>query len=444
MRLILKNLWAHRKQNGWIFAEIAIITVLSWFMVDYIVVTNYGNYFCNPAGDFEKDHLCVGQFGELRGELEQELQERGGIPYEEEVERYQVLKTKLQNLPEVQSVCFTYEYIGEDLRLYDWRPFAPADDTLKIIRASSKCYYPNEHFFETQGLRTIEGSPAPEVLSRELPQDAIVITRSLAKQLFGTDQVVGKRMAMVNNMYSPEGPYYEVAGYHTIAGVVEDVKGSPYERYPYMAFVPINYWASSRTRLLLRLKPDVDAEAFVKKHQPTLTHDFYAGSYVLASLETYNQHFERQKERNESALVNQLATVPLVLFAIIVVIGTLGTYWLQIRKRKEDIGIMRAFGASKIRIFCTFLAEGAILTLLATLLGDFIWLQFAASFDILSDGEIRDTSGMENDWISQFWPHFFIVSFIVFLLLLLVVSLGVALPAWNICRKKIVNALRDE
>ena len=105
---------------------------------------------------------------------------------------------------------------------------------------------------------------------------------------------------------------------------------------------------------------------------------------------------------------------------------------------------MRAFGASKIRIFCTFLAEGAILTLLATLLGDFIWLQFAASFDILSDGEIRGTSGMENDWISQFWPHFLIISLVIFLLLLIIVSLGVALPAWNICRKKIVTALRDE
>ena len=52
MRLILKNLWAHRKQNGWIFAEIAIITVLSWFMVDYLVINNYGYYFCTPAGEF--------------------------------------------------------------------------------------------------------------------------------------------------------------------------------------------------------------------------------------------------------------------------------------------------------------------------------------------------------------------------------------------------------
>ena len=85
-----------------------------------------------------------------------------------------------------------------------------------------------------------------------------------------------------------------------------------------------------------------------------------------------------------------------------------------------------------------FALIGAILTLLASLLGDFIWLQFAASWDILSDGNIRGASGMENDWINQFWPHFLIISLIVFLLLLVIVSIGIALPAWNVCRRKIL------
>lgn len=453
MRLILKNLWAHRRQNGWIFAEIAIITALSWAMVDFLVVNYYGIYFCNPAGDFEKDHLCVGQFGVLREEMEKTDSEdfgEEGLNQEEFLEHRMggiyTIKQKLQDMPEVQSVCLTWAYLYEDLRLYNWKRFAPADDTLKTVTAACEQYYQNEQFFETQGLQTIEGSPVAEVLSRELPQDAIVITRSMAEQIFGTDQVVGKRLAMVNYMNSPDGNYYyQVAGYHTIAGVVEDVKGAPYERYPYTAFIPnpevnLNY----ESKLLLRLKPNVDAEEFVKKLTPTLTQEFRAGSNVLAYLDTFNHHLERQKEKSENALVSQLTTVPLVLFAMIVVIGTLGTYWLQIRKRKEDIGIMRAFGASKMRIFWTLIAEGAILTLLATLLGDFVWLQFTASWDLLSKGNIMSSSGMENDWVTQFWPHFLIISLIVYLLLLVIVSLGIALPAWNICRKKIVEALRDE
>ena len=90
------------------------------------------------------------------------------------------------------------------------------------------------------------------------------------------------------------------------------------------------------------------------------------------------------------------------------------------------------------------LSEGAILTLLATMFGDFIWLQVTASWDVLSDGNAYGASGRETDWVTLFWPHFLIISFIVFLLVLMVVSIGVALPAWNVCRKKIVDALRDE
>ena len=138
----------------------------------------------------------------------------------------------------------------------------------------------------------------------------------------------------------------------------------------------------------------------------------------------------------------QIATA--VFFLINLCLGIIGTFWMQTKRRTEESGIMRAFGASKMRIFCTLIAEGAILTLLATLLGDIIWLQFTASWDLLSKGNITSVSGMENDWVTQFWPHFLIISLIVFLLLLAVVSIGIALPAWNVCRRKIVEALRDE
>ena len=43
--MIFKTLWAHRKQNGFVFAEIILITVLSFYFIDHIIVSAYGNYF---------------------------------------------------------------------------------------------------------------------------------------------------------------------------------------------------------------------------------------------------------------------------------------------------------------------------------------------------------------------------------------------------------------
>lgn len=438
MRTILKNLWAHRKQNGWIFVEIIIITALSWFMVDYVVVSAYGTYFCVPEGDFEKDHLCVGKFGILRGASESE----GQVITQEEREGLYVVKNKLENLPEVQSVSLVRDYIGKDFRTYLWETMAPADDTLKTIGVANMEYYQNEKFFETHGLKTVEGSPSAEELSREIPQDGLVITRSIAKMLFGTDQAVGKRVARVRPTWTGDGIL--VSGYNTIAGVVEDVEENPHERYPYVAFYPCLYSVPSyNCNLILRLKPSVDAEEFVKKTLPTLTDEFRAGIFVLNTLETYWQHYDQQMKKDNSTMTNQLASIPLVLFCVNVMLGTLGTFWLQLRKRREDIGIMRAFGASRRRIFAMLLAEGTVLTALATFVGCFIWFQFVASGISLSDGNIYGSSGRESDWITQFWPHFLIVSSIVYLLILIVVSIAIALPAWGICRKKVVDVLRE-
>ena len=149
MRLILKTLWKNRKQNGWIFAEIALITALSWFMVDYLVVTQYSTHFCTPAGEFEKDHLCVGMFGILQNENETERQ----ISTDEEAIGVYAIKNKLASLPEVQSVCLTTNYLGWDLRLYSWRTLSLIDDTTKTIGVAQQFYIPNQQYFETQGLQ---------------------------------------------------------------------------------------------------------------------------------------------------------------------------------------------------------------------------------------------------------------------------------------------------
>jgi hypothetical protein len=112
-----------------------------------------------------------------------------------------VIRDKLATMPEVASVCLTPDYLGANLRFYNWRTLALADDTTRTIGFSQFFYYQNEHFFETQGLRAIEGSPDAETLSRQIAPDGIVMTRSVAQMLFGHDHVMGKRVAMVDTRY---------------------------------------------------------------------------------------------------------------------------------------------------------------------------------------------------------------------------------------------------
>ena len=90
-----------------------------------------------------------------------------------------------------------------------------------------------------------------------------------------------------------------------------------------------------------------------------------------------------------------------------VVIGTLGTYWLQIRKRTEDFGIMRSFGAKRRNILGIVWKEVALLTLVACIIGQLLWLQIALQAGF-ANGLNEIKTGRETDWVSTFWLHFLI------------------------------------
>ncbi len=125
-------------------------------------------------------------------------------------------------------------------------------------------------------------------------------------------------------------------------------------------------------------------------------------------------------------------------------LGTLGTYWLQIRGRMEDIGIMRSFGAKRRDIFRMIWKEAALLTFVACVIGQAIWLQFAMNDYLFMGVEHHGALERETDWVVQLWPHFLIVCGIQLLLMLIVVTIGITIPALIAMYTKPVEALRHE
>ena len=437
--MIFKNLWSHRKQNGWIFAEITLIAVLSFYFIDHFVISTYNIYFCRPAGEFEREHLVVGQVGQVPG------------PDSVSTATLYALRDQIRALPEVQHVHLSVGFIGDEYMDY-LSTYSSEADSSRRCGAREGWFGRNEQYFETQGLTAIEGSPSAEELSN-CPDGGAVITRSVARALFGTDQVTGRRMVewdFSDRALQDGGP--QIRNRYTIAGVVEDFRFSPYERYAYSILTPRPTPVYLTPKVLIRLKPEVDAEAFVNHLQAGLPLPsersgggqtlLRAGNHILASVMTYNDYMKQRAQSNDSDVIATLLGILLAVFLLNVVLGTLGTYWLQIRKRTEDIGIMRSFGAKRRNIFWMIWLEAALLTLLACLLGQFIWLQFAVNIE-LSDGlSMTYASVAKKDWVNTFWLHYLIICVIQYLLLLVVVTLGILVPAWRAAWKQPVEALQ--
>ena len=87
--------------------------------------------------------------------------------------------------------------------------------------------------------------------------------------------------------------------------------------------------------------------------------------------------------------------------------------------------------------------EGALLTLLACIVGQLIWLQFALNIG-LADCNIRATSLRETDWVNTFWLHFLVVCAVQYTVLLAIVTLGMVVPTFRAMYKRPVEALRHE
>ena len=50
----------------------------------------------------------------------------------------------------------------------------------------------------------------------------------------------------------------------------------------------------------------------------------------------------------------------------------------------------------------------------------------------------------DKTWVDYFWPHFLVVSSVVYIIILCTVLIGTAIPAVKIIGSKITNALKDE
>jgi hypothetical protein len=434
MKQILNNLWSQRGQNVWLFAELVLVCFVAWTQIDPIVVNLF--YKSLPAG-FDIDRLVVAEVKSIKsfrgeGEVGDEVDMQ-----EDELFRAQMLllKEHLMAQGDVESVT-CLDNIGGYPRMDGalWQ-FPVGNDTLTVPH----CYYDEgEDFFETFGIHPVAGSPSQHEMSTDFHgNQTLVITRSLAEKAYGSaEAALGKQ---IKSQYSYNEEYFT----QTIGGVVEDVSAYDNEYSSWMIFSPNGRATLSSTeRIAIRLKPGVNMRRFIEEQNYHIGE--LATEYLtLSGFTSYQKVESRDKSFNKSHDYDfNLSVATAIFFLINLCLGVIGTFWMQTKRRTEESGIMRAFGATRGRILGMFLAEGFILTTLSMIITCVLYLNYVKT----GLGELCIAYSPQPDptWVANKPLHFLIISGIVYLIILMVVSIGIAIPAWNICRTKVVDALREE
>lgn len=213
------------------------------------------------------------------------------------------------------------------------------------------------------------------------PEDAIgkhkniVINETLKTLIFGNGVAIGKEI----------GDYEDKAKLKVI-GVVQDIKANgDFVPAGNAMFTRMDSAAYSYARtILVKVKPDAGATFESKLYK------FMASTFKNSTIEI--QHLSEMRDAK-----NQVTIMPMIIFIIIasfliinVALGLFGVLWYNINKRRAEIGLRRAIGASGNAVSYQLVMEAMILATMSLIVGCFFALQFPLLnvFDVPSSAYI--------------------------------------------------------
>lgn len=432
LKLILQTLWARRRRNGWLLAELVLVTVVSWAIFDPVIVAVHDRHL--PLG-FDAHRLVVVSLQAL---------EEGTLGYDAQladsaslVSAYLSMIESVRQYDGVQSATALLGYCYPGASGSQQANLPLKGDTLS--RLIDYVYYlSGQQYFETYGYIPAPGLTLSELSEFPATERDIVVTQDLLRQVNGDDDPRHHRLCSLSNEYDTI--------YHPLVGAV-----APCRLRLDWRPIPLFFWrATGRevlqympryTRIVLRLDDGVNLQYFIHNFLPWMQQHLRAGNLYANRVEPYVNILTDQAYATSTALFRRNLGVAL-FFLVNLCLGVAGSFWVQTRMRREEVGIRLSFGGTPRRIRTMFLLEGIILVTVAVLVGCFFYWLYA-----LMEG--LPTGAQAGRCVLQYWTdsfalHFMLVSLAVYACLLVVTLIGVWMPARHISCIPPTEALRDE
>lgn len=428
INLYFKQAWQLMKQNRFFSAVYIIGTGLAISMVMVLAVV-YHIRTANIAPEVHRDRMAyINQISYVYNEGKGTYNSSLGIRYVKEV---------IQTLKTPEAIVITTAPLFQFFQGGEMFASVPGiDEQPKILYMGC-----NPAFWQVYDFRFLYGKPFTES-DFESGVRTVVLCRSMARQFFGKEDVIGQTIQLNEVEYR-------------ICGVVEDVSGTLEDTYaqvwiPYTSMSSLaNESVSERevtvgklqANILLRNKKDLPAvqaelDQAVKRYNTTLAEGEVKNAMIQPTTFTI-MGVSSSKAYGAIALF-------LLLFLLVPALNISGLNASHIQDRMEEIGIRKAFGAPRGTLFMQIFVENLLLMFPGSLAGLLFSyglvslyknILLANSYQFLMAGDAETITlsvGMLLNW------QVFLSAIVVCLVLNLLSSL---IPVWNAIRSDIVNAL---
>jgi putative ABC transport system permease protein len=338
---LFKLIWNKKKQNFLLMSEM-LVSFLVIFAVFTLMVFYYTNYR-KPMG-FDYQNLWVVNYNNT---YQTQNVDSLNIFYEN-------LRQSVKSMPQVKEVSFCSDNI----------PFShnqwTGDVHYKNASTNSDNYTVDDSYKSTMDMHLLEGRwfDKSDAFAKIQP---VIINSDLKEKIFGNEEALGKMVGTEDKKFNLR-----------VIGIVQGVKAkgdySPSRPAIYKRTDTGSYhWLG---KMMVRVTGDADA-AFEGKLYKLLS------NYMKNSHVEINHMTNMRESANLFNLVPMIVTLIVACFLIINVgLGLFGVLWYNINKRRGEIGLRRAIGATGSSVSSQLVSEALILATLSLIIGTFFAVQF--------------------------------------------------------------------
>jgi putative ABC transport system permease protein len=339
---LFKMIWNKKKQNALLISEM-LVSFLVLFAVFTLLVFNYQNYK-KPMGFSYENVWLVSYNNAITTSNTDSL-----------TLFYETLRQTVKSLPEVKEISF-----GSNNTPFSGNMIQGGTTVNKKFTDHINLYTTDEHYGAVVNANFLEGRwfTKQDLVGKN---KAVVINRSLKEKFFGKGNAEGK-------LFGDDGDNIKMK----VVGVIEDIKVNGDYFSPGLAqysAVDTGYMRWMGT-MLVSVAPNADA-AFEGRLYKTL-----ANSMKSANVEI--QHLtDMRKSRNYFALVPMIVLIIVAAFLVInVSMGLFGILWYNINKRRGEIGLRLAVGATGNNVTKQLIGEAMVVATFSLIIGTFFAIQF--------------------------------------------------------------------
>ncbi|MDR3252274.1 MAG: multidrug ABC transporter substrate-binding protein [Tannerella sp.] len=421
---VLKIIWAQRRNNGWIFAELFIVACALWYVADrlYVDVITWNT----PLG-YDIENTWRFKLMKL-GPSSPSFVPESEYASDQTADLLKLME-QIRLHPAVEEVCVTYyscPYSGGN----SWgNPFPVDEDTagfsthksLQIRRVSPE-YFDVFRVKDLQGRSLTSTIKKAEVIDRQ-----VIITEDLEALFFKGKSAYGRKLRYDNSevdvpvlavscpVRADEYSKSEPALYELLVG--ERMEES------------VNDLGAENAELCVRMKRQLSKDEINSLLEETSERLTVNNLNVYGVMPVAGLRDLRISQRN----AGQCKQLSLAVFLLVnAFFGIVGTFWLRTRQRRGETGLRIALGANRFRLKEYFFSEGVLLLLLTVPLS----LVFVAN---MIAADIPDTYRLSNT------AGRFIVSFGgIYLLMALMIVAGIRLSIQKAMAMTPAEALHHE